>query len=125
MFKRLASIISIDNLSLNSLMNLPIFNVLILIILISDLFWLFSVYSKIFIIWTYLIIMDIIFTLHVKNRIKKRKIRDEEIFDAINNPDKISQEYGKYYVQKDIGRGKIEVVYEKDKYINVITVYWI
>ena len=73
-------------------MNLPIFNVLILIILISDLFWLFSVYSKIFIIWTYLIIMDIIFTLHVKNRIKKRKIRDEEIFDAINNPDKISQE---------------------------------
>ena len=69
--------------------------------------------------------MDIIFTDHAKNRIKKRKIKEEEVIDAINNPEEIKQNEGKYYVGKDLGRGKIEVVYQKDKYINIITIYWI
>ena len=69
--------------------------------------------------------MDIVFTDHAKNRIKKRKISEEEVINAIKNPDKIEEIYGKYYVQKNIGKGKIEVVYEKDKYINVVTVYYL
>ena len=69
--------------------------------------------------------MKIIFTEHVKDRIKKRKITEEEIILTIKLPEKIRKREGKYYAQKDIGRGKIEVVYKKDKYINIITVYWI
>jgi len=69
--------------------------------------------------------MDVVFTIHAKNRIKKRKINENEVIDTIKNPDKIEERYGKYHVQKDIGRGIIEVVYEKDKYINVITIYWV
>ncbi len=69
--------------------------------------------------------MEIEFTEHAKDRLKKRKIKKEEIIQAINNPDKIKKEEGKYYVQKDIGRGKIEIVYNKDKYIKIITLYWI
>ena len=69
--------------------------------------------------------MDIIFTEHVKDRIKKRKITEDEIINTVKYPEKIRKRGGKYYAQKDIGRGKIEVVYEKDKYINIITVYWI
>jgi hypothetical protein len=57
--------------------------------------------------------MDIVFTDHAKNRIKKRKIGEEETINAIKNPDKIEEIYGKYYVQKNIKRGIIEVVYEK------------
>ncbi len=69
--------------------------------------------------------MDIEFTDHVKNRLKKRKIKEEEIINAINNPDKIYRLEGKYFVQKDLNRGKIEIIYQKDKYITVITVSWI
>ena len=69
--------------------------------------------------------MEIIFTEHVKDRIKKRKITEDEIINTINYPEKTSKREGKYYAQKDIGRGKIDVVYEKDKYIKIITVYWI
>lgn len=69
--------------------------------------------------------MEIIFTEHAKKRIKKRKITKDEIINTIKYAEKTNKREGKYYAQKDIGRGKIEVVYEKDKYINVITVYWI
>jgi hypothetical protein len=69
--------------------------------------------------------MEIVFTLHVKERIKKRKITEEEIIYAVKSPDKLNKKYGKYYAQKDIGRAKIEVVYEKDKTINIVTVYYI
>jgi len=69
--------------------------------------------------------MDIVLTDHAKKRIKKRKISIDEVIDAIENPDKVIKFEGKFYAQKDIKRGKIEIIYEKDKYINVITVYWI
>ncbi len=69
--------------------------------------------------------MDIEFTIHAKDRIKKRKIKKEEVIEAINKPDKTEKYDGKYYIQKDIERGKIEIVYWKDKYIKIITLYWI
>jgi len=68
--------------------------------------------------------MDIIFTEHAKERMKKRKITEEEIKEVIKYPEKTEKIEGKYYVQKNIQRANIEVVYEKDKYIKVITVYY-
>ena len=69
--------------------------------------------------------MEIVFTEHAEYRIKKRKITKDEIINTIKYPEKTNKIGEIYYFQKDIGRGKIEVVYEKDKYIKVITIYWI
>ena len=69
--------------------------------------------------------MEIIFTEHAKGRLKKRKITEDEVINTIKYAEKTKKEKGKYYAQKDIGRGKIEVVYEKEKYIKIITLYWL
>ena len=69
--------------------------------------------------------MKVIFTEHIKDRIKRRKLTEDEILNTIKYPEKIDKREVKYYAKKNIGRGKIEVVYEKDKYIKIITVYWI
>jgi len=69
--------------------------------------------------------MEIIFTEHAKDRLKKRKIIKDEVINTIKYPEKTKKEKRRYYAQKDIGRGKIEVVYEKEKYIKIITLYWI
>ena len=70
--------------------------------------------------------MKIIFTNHAKYRIEKRKILEEEVIDAINYPDKTIKRHNKYYFQKRLNRGIIEVSCEKtESLINVITVYWI
>ena len=69
--------------------------------------------------------MQIIFTEHAKERLKKRKITKEEIIEAIKFPEKAIKKKGLYYAQKNIQRANIEVVYEKDKYIKVVTIYYI
>ena len=69
--------------------------------------------------------MDIRFTYHAKYRMNKRKITEDEVVITIKNPDKTIKKEGKYYAPKNIGRAKIEVVYQKDKYINVITLYYL
>jgi hypothetical protein len=69
--------------------------------------------------------MEIVFTEHAKERMKKRGITEDEVIQAIKNPDNTKKQGGNYYVQKNIGRAKIEVAYEKDKYIKVITIYYI
>jgi len=70
--------------------------------------------------------MDIIFTLHSKKQIKKRNLTEQEIMESIKYPDKTIKKYNKYYFQKNVGRGTIEIVCEKtENNIKVITVYWI
>jgi len=70
--------------------------------------------------------MEYKFTAHAKYRLKKRELTEQEVIDGINYAEKILKKHGKYYAQKNIGRGKIEVVFEKkEKYINIITIYWI
>lgn len=70
--------------------------------------------------------MEIIFTTHADYRIKKRNLTKQEVIDSINYPDKIIKKHGKYYFQKNIKRGTIEVFCERtEKHIKVITVYWI
>ncbi len=69
--------------------------------------------------------MDIIFTEHAKQMVEKRRITKEDVINAIKYPEETKKKEGKYYAQKDIGVGKIEVVYEKDNYIKIITLYWL
>jgi len=69
--------------------------------------------------------MEIIFTKHALLRMKKRKITKDEIINSIKHPENTSKKENKFYVQKNIDRANIEIVYEKDKYIKVITVYYI
>lgn len=57
--------------------------------------------------------MRIIFTGHAEYRIFKRKILKEEIIEAINKPDKTIKKHGKYYFQKKLERGIIEICCEK------------
>ena len=53
--------------------------------------------------------MEIVFTNHAKYRIVKRKVLKEEVIDAIKYPDKTIKKHGKYYFQKRLERGTIEV----------------
>lgn len=70
--------------------------------------------------------MNISFTGHAKFRIEKRKLLEEEVINAILFPDKTIKKHGKYYYQKKLDRGMIEVVTEKtENNINVITIYWL
>ena len=55
-----------------------------------------------------------------------RRILKQEVIDAIRYPDKTLKKHDKYYFQKSLNRGKIEVVCEKiENNIKVITIYWI
>ena len=70
--------------------------------------------------------MKVRFTNHAKYRIEKRKILEEEVIEAIKYPDKTIKKHGKYYFQKRLERGTIEISCEKtESIINVITVYWL
>jgi len=70
--------------------------------------------------------MEYIFTTHAEYRIEKRKLTKEEVIEAIKYPDKTLKKHEKYYAQKNIGNGTIEVVHERtEKYIKIITVYWL
>ena len=70
--------------------------------------------------------MEIIFTKHAEERLERRNFSKSEIIEAIKFPDKILKKYGKYYYQKVLGRGKVEIVCETtEKHIKVITLYWI
>ena len=70
--------------------------------------------------------MEIVFTKHAEFRIRKRKILKQEIINTIKYPDMIIKKHGKYYFQKKLDRGIIEVCCEKtERYINIITVYWV
>ncbi|MDP7324269.1 MAG: DUF4258 domain-containing protein [Candidatus Woesearchaeota archaeon] len=65
-------------------------------------------------------------TDHVKEKLQRRKILNEELMDALHFPGKITKRHGKYFFQKDIGRGKIEACCEKTtKRLKVLTVYWV
>jgi len=69
--------------------------------------------------------MKIIYTRHALYTLKKRKIEQVWIEEAIKSPDKLEKEFGKYYARKKLNGLSIEVAFEKIKYIKVITAYWI
>jgi len=57
--------------------------------------------------------------------IKERKVEKLWIEEAIKSPDNIEKEFGKYYARKKLNGLSLEVAYIKEKYIKVLTVYWI
>ena len=67
--------------------------------------------------------MKIIYTFHAKLMIKERKIEQIWVEEAIKSSDKTEKEFGKYYARKKLNGKSIEVVYEKEKYIKIITTY--
>ena len=69
--------------------------------------------------------MEIRYTFHAKLMIKERKIEQVWVEETINSPNKSERELGKYYARKKLNGKSIEVVYTKEKYIKVITSYWI
>ena len=70
--------------------------------------------------------MNIVFTNHALGRLERRKILKEEIREAIKYPDKVIKKHQKYYFQKKLNRGTIEVSCEKtERDIKVITIYWL
>ena len=69
--------------------------------------------------------MKIVFTAHAEQRTEKRKLLRQEIIDAIKYPDRILKKYGKYYFQKKLDRGTVEVCCVKtESDIRIITVWW-
>ena len=70
--------------------------------------------------------MEIIFTSHAEFRMRKRNLSREDVLDALKHPDTTRRKHGLYFAQKDIGRGSIEICYERTvKYIKIVTLYWI
>lgn len=70
--------------------------------------------------------MDLQFTKHAESRLQNRKITKQETLDAVKYPDKIIKKEDRYYYQKKLERGTIEVVAERtEKNINIITIYWL
>ncbi len=70
--------------------------------------------------------MKIIFTKHAEYRIKKRNLTKQEVIESINYPNNTFKKHAKYYFNKKLERGIIEICCEKtENNIKVITIYWI
>ncbi len=69
--------------------------------------------------------MHVFYTLHAKRRMIKKKIDEVWVEETIRQPDLARNDSRAFYAQKKLNGKSIEVVYMKEKYIRVITVYWI
>lgn len=69
--------------------------------------------------------MDIKYTLHAEKQIRDRKIEKVWIEETIKSSDKVKRKDNKYYIIKKLNRKTLKVIYVKEKYIKVITNFWI
>ena len=69
--------------------------------------------------------MEIVYTLHAKEYIKKRKIETVWVEETIKSPDETKREGHKYYVIKKLNGGTLKVIYVREKFIKVITTFFI
>ncbi|MBI2663895.1 DUF4258 domain-containing protein [Candidatus Woesearchaeota archaeon] len=68
--------------------------------------------------------MEIRYTFHSEEQIKERKIEKVWVEETIKHPDETEKEgKNKYYARKTLNGITLEVVYVKEKYIKVVTVY--
>jgi len=67
--------------------------------------------------------MEIVLTRHAKDQMKERGISEDEVINTIKYPEKTLKTTDRYLAQKKVSIGTIEVVYTREKYIKVITVY--
>ena len=49
--------------------------------------------------------MEYIFTAHALFRVNRRKLSEEDVLEAIKQPDITFKKHGKYYAQKKFMRG--------------------
>jgi len=64
-----------------------------------------------------------VLTRHVKEQMEERGISEDEVINTVKYPEGIRKIDELYYAKKKTAQGMIEVVYEKQSYIKVITVY--
>ena len=69
--------------------------------------------------------MRIIYTDHAENQIVERKIVKEWVNEVIKTPETVRIIGCKYIVSRKLNSHILEVVYVKEKYINVVTCYFI
>lgn len=69
--------------------------------------------------------MEIIFSFHAQEQIKERKIPIIWAEETIKYPDEIIKENSKYYAIKKLNGKTLKVVYIKERYIKVITLFFI
>lgn len=67
--------------------------------------------------------MKIEYSLHAWKRIGKRKLIKVWVEEAIRFPDKLERLGKKHYVTKRLNGVVLQVVYVKEKYIKIITLY--
>ena len=67
--------------------------------------------------------MNIVLTKHAKDQMKERGISEDEVMNTLKYPESTQKIDDLYYAQKKTNQGIIEVVYEKQNYIKVITLY--
>jgi len=69
--------------------------------------------------------MNITYTLHAEEQIKERNVIKEWVEETIKSPDKIKSDANKHYATKKLDSHVLKVVYVKQKYIKVITCYFV
>ncbi len=69
--------------------------------------------------------MNIVFTKHAKEQIEERGISEDEVISAVKYPELTKKIDDVYYARKKTTSGVIEVVYVKENYIKVITLYFL
>ncbi len=69
--------------------------------------------------------MNIVFTKHALDQIKKRKITEDEVISTIKYASQARKVGDKHIVENNIGRGIIRVVFKRENYIKVLTVHWL
>ena len=71
----------------------------------------------------FVLVVNIVFTKHAKEQMKERGISEDEVINTLKFPESTQKIDELYYVRKRTNQGIIEVVYEKQNYIKVITLY--
>ena len=69
--------------------------------------------------------MDILYSYHAVYQMIERRIEKVWIEETIKFPDEIKRNYNKYYVRKKINGKTLKVIYVKERYIKVITLFWV
>ena len=67
--------------------------------------------------------MNIVITKHAREQMRERGISEDELINTIKYPELTQKIDNVYYAQKKTIQGTIEVVYVKENYIKVITLY--
>ena len=69
--------------------------------------------------------MKIVYTRHDEEQIKERKIEKVWIEETIKAPDETKRDGHKFYVIKKLNGMSMKVVYVEEKFIKVITAFFI